>query len=146
MAFLKITRIDKSLPLSRYETEGSCGFDLYARNDIKILPKQIVLIPSNIIVEVPKGYMLVIASRSSTPQKKGLMLPHGIGIIDHDYCGPHDEVKIQVMNFTDREAEIKKGEKIAQGIFVKINKFSFKEVECIKSNSRGGFGSTDNIN
>ncbi len=137
-----IKRIDKDLPLPVYETAGSVGFDILAREDVTIASKSIGLIPGNIIVEVPANYMLVVASRSSTPKKKGLLTPHGIGIIDHDYCGPTDEIKIQVYNFLDEEVVIQRGEKIAQGVFVHIDKFEWEETETMNKPSRGGFGST----
>lgn len=139
---VKIKRFDKTLPLPVYETDGSVGFDIIAREDAEIPPKELSLLPSNLIVEVPKGYMLVVASRSSTPMKKGLTPPHGFGIIDHDYCGPDDEIKVLVYNFKDVPAKVSRGEKIAQGVFVKIDKFEWEEVDDINKNSRGGFGST----
>lgn len=139
---VKIKRIDSSLPLPIYETKGSVGFDIMARENISIPPKEISMIPSNLIVEVPEKYMLVVASRSSTPSKKGLTPPHGFGIIDHDYCGPEDEIKVLVYNFTDKDVEIKRGDKIAQGVFVRIDKFEWEEVSEISAPSRGGFGST----
>jgi dUTP pyrophosphatase len=120
---INIKRIDKSLPLPVYETEGAVGFDLLARENITIEPGKIELIPANIIVEVPKGYMLALVSRSSTPKKKGLLKPHSIGVIDQDYCGEADELKIQVYNFTDVTVEVEKGEKIAQGVFIRVDKF-----------------------
>src|SRR3989339_1362082 len=118
---VRIKRLDKTLPLPIYETKGSVGFDLLARTDITIPPGTIELIPANVIVEVPQGYMLAVASRSSTPRKKGLTQPHGFGIIDHDYCGPKDEVKIQVYNFSQDAVTVERGEKIAQGVFVRID-------------------------
>lgn len=139
---VKIKRFDKTLPLPVYETDGSVGFDIIARENTEIPPKELSLLPSNLIVEVPKGYMLVVASRSSTPMKKGLTPPHGFGIIDHDYCGPDDEIKVLVYNFKDVPAKVSRGEKIAQGVFVKIDKFEWEEVDDINKNSRGGFGST----
>jgi dUTP pyrophosphatase len=139
---VKITRLDKSIPLPMYETEGSVGFDILARKDFEIDPGQIDLIPGNIIVECPKGYMLAVASRSSTPKKKGLTMPHGFGVIDMDYCGPSDEIKLQYYNFTNEPITIHKGEKIAQGIFIRVDTFEFEEVDQIKKESRGGFGST----
>jgi dUTP pyrophosphatase len=139
---VKIHRIDKDLPLPLYETRGSVGFDILAREDVAIAPHSIALIPGNIIVEVPTSYMLVIASRSSTPKKKGLSTPHGIGIIDHDYCGPEDEIKIQVYNLRDHGVIIRRGEKVAQGVFVHIDKFDWEEVDAMEKPSRGGFGST----
>ena len=138
-----IKRVDTTLPLPVYETQGSVGFDLIARESVRIAPGKLALIPSNVIVEVPEGHMLMVASRSSTPRKKGLLTPHGFGVIDHDYCGPTDEVLIQVYNFSDNEQTIERGEKIAQGIFVKIEKVLWEEKDSMKKPSRGGFGSTD---
>jgi dUTP pyrophosphatase len=139
---VKIKRLDKSLPLPIYETEGSVGFDLLARETVEIQPAKIELIPANVIVQVPEGYMLALISRSSTPKKKGLLKPHSIGVIDQDYCGEKDELKIQVYNFTKKSVTVEKGEKIAQGVFIRIDKFQFEEVDTMQSRSRGGFGST----
>ena len=140
---IKIKRIDKNLPLPKYETAGSVGFDLLAREKIIIPPHQIALVPANVIVETPPDYMLLVTLRSSTPRKKGLLKPHGVGIIDQDYCGNGDEIKIQVYNFTDTPVEVARGEKIGQGIFVRIDKFQWQEVDDMGNKTRGGFGSTD---
>lgn len=139
---VRIKRLDEKLPLPKYETDGSVGFDFLAREDTVIQPKSLAFVPGNVIVEVPRAYMLLISLRSSTPAKKGLLMPHGIGIIDHDYCGPEDEIKIQVYNFTDKPVTVSRGDRIAQGIFVHIDKFEWEEVAEIRSRSRGGFGST----
>ena len=140
---VRIKRIDKTLPLPVYETGGSVGFDFLARENTTIHPNTIELIPANVIVEVPQGYSLIIASRSSTPRKHGLTKPHGIGVIDQDYCGPEDEIKIQMYNFTKEPVIIQKGAKIAQGLFMRVDQCKFEEVDEIKKESRGGFGSTD---
>ena len=126
LSSVRIQRIDKTLPLPVYETAGSVGFDLLARETVTIAPGKIELVPGNVIIEVPVGYMLVVASRSSTPRKKGLTPPHGFGIIDHDYCGPQDEVKIQVYNFSKEAVILERGEKIAQGVFVRVDKFEWE--------------------
>lgn len=139
---VRIKRIDKALPLPKYETAGSVGFDFVAREDTTIAPKTVALVPGNVVVEVPANYMLLVSLRSSTPRKKGLLMPHGIGVIDHDYCGPEDEIKIQVYNFTDSPVTVARGEKVAQGIFVHIDKFEWEESESMREKSRGGFGST----
>ena len=144
---IKIKRIDKTLPLPKYQTDGAVGFDLFCRQKTHIGPQTIGLIPANVIIETPPGYMLVIALRSSTPRKKGLLIPHGLGIIDQDYCGPSDEILIQVFNFTDQEVIIEPGERIAQGIFVKVENaksgIGWQETDQINHKTRGGFGSTD---
>lgn len=139
---VKIKRLDKSLPLPQYHTPGSVAFDLSAREDAIINPKEIKLIPTGLIVQIPPGYMLMLSSRSSLTIKKGLMMGNGVGIIDQDYCGPEDEIKIQLVNITDQPVEIKKGDRLAQGMFVRVDTGEFEEVESLETNSRGGFGST----
>lgn len=139
---IKIKRLDKTLPLPTYQTSGSAGFDLYSRENMVIAPKTIALVPSNLIIATPLGYMLVLASRSSTPKRKGLMVANGIGVVDSDYSGPEDEVKILVYNFTENETIIEKGERIAQGIFVKVEQGEWNEVSEMNTKTRGGFGST----
>ena len=140
---VKIKRIDKSLPLPKYETNGSVGFDLLCRESAEIAPQEIALIPANVIVETPPGYMLMICMRSSTPRKIGLMMAQGLGIIDNDYCGEEDELKIQVYNFTDEPVMIERGSRIAQAIFVRVGTAEWNEVDQMTTPSRGGFGSTD---
>lgn len=140
---IQIKRIDTTLPLPEYQTEGSVAFDLYARLDTEVAPWKPTIVPANIIVKVPEGYFLMLASRSSTPIKKNLMIANSIGVIDQDYHGNEDEIGIQVLNFSEEVVSIKKGERIAQALFVKIAKVeTFEEQEQISENSRGGFGST----
>lgn len=141
---VRIKRIDADIPLPQYETAGSVGFDLIAREDTVIESHQLALVPNNVIIEVPSGYMLMLANRSSTPRKKGLMLANGVGIIDLDYHGPEDEVRTLVYNFTDTAVTVARGEKISQGIFVRVDQAEWEEkTEHLKDESRGGFGSTD---
>jgi|SRR3989338_586905 len=138
---IRIKRIDKSLPLPEYKTAGAAAFDLYAREDAIVAPKSLVRIPGNFIIETPPGYALILASRSSTP-KRGLHIPHGIGVIDRDYCGDNDELSLQFYNHSDEPVEIKRGERIAQGMFVQIAKTTEWQETDTMGDSRGGFGST----
>lgn len=140
---IKIKLIDTSLPLPSYQTEGSVAFDLYARESVVIPPFTPTIIPANVVIQVPKGYFLMIASRSSTPLKKNLMVANGIGVIDEDYHGDTDEIGVQVLNFSQKEVTVEKGERIAQTLLIQIAKVvDFEVVDSIKSESRGGFGST----
>ena len=59
------------------------------------------------MIEVPDGHFLGIFARSSTPLKRGLMVANGVGVIDADYCGPADEIKIQVLNITDAPVTVR---------------------------------------
>ena len=141
---VKIKRLDKDLPLPMYETGGSVGFDLLCRESVTIAPQTVALIPANVIIETPPGHMLMVTLRSSTPRKLGLLIPHGVGIIDRDYCGEGDEIQIQIYNFTGQPVTVKRGEKVAQGIFVRVDTAEWSEVAEMNAETRGGFGSTDN--
>ncbi|HVU67038.1 MAG TPA: dUTP diphosphatase [Ktedonobacteraceae bacterium] len=136
-----IKRVDKSLPLPVYATQGSVGFDLLCRETVEILPRQIELIPGNVIVRIPAGYFLMLTLRSSTPRRKSLLIPNGVGIIDQDYCGEGDELKVQVLNFSEEAVLVKKGERIAQGLFLPVMRVEWEEIEELGA-GRGGFGST----
>ncbi|MEK7093748.1 MAG: dUTP diphosphatase [Patescibacteria group bacterium] len=137
----RIVRIDKTLPLPEYKTEGAVAFDLYTREKMDIPSKTIAYAPSNIIVEVAPGYVLMVAARSGL-HKKGLSLANGVGIIDQDFHGPEDEIKIALYNFSDAMVSVEKGDRLAQAMFVPVEKGSWEEVVQIKEVSRSGFGST----
>ena len=139
---IKIKRIDKSLSLPTYQTKGAVGFDLTAREETVINPWEMKLISLNLIVKVPKGYGLFLFSRSSVPVKKGLMIANSVGVIDQDYSGEEDELKTLVLNVTKKKVVVEKGERICQGIFLKLAVAKFSEVKKMSSKSRGGFGST----
>ncbi len=137
-----IKRLDPSLPLPEYKSNGAIGFDLVAREETRILPGEVELIPLNIVVKIPEGYGFFLLPRSSTPLKKKLLIPNGVGVIDQDYCGEEDEIKLQAFNFSKEEVVVERGERIAQGVIVKVEKVTFEEVEKMDATSRGGFGST----
>ena len=90
-----------ALPLPVYQTPGAAGFDLAASADVLIAPGT-----DRAGADGPgdrsaaRDTFSAIFARSSTPLKRGLMVANGVGVIDEDYCGPADEVKIQVLNFT----------------------------------------------
>jgi dUTP pyrophosphatase len=137
-----ISRIDASLPLPQYHSAGAVGFDLVTRETTVIAPGQIGLVPGNVVVKVPEGYALLIVPRSSLPRKKALVCPHSIGVIDQDYHGEKDELLVQVQNISDAPVTVERGERIAQGIFVKVEQAEWSEVESHGTETRGGFGST----
>jgi dUTP pyrophosphatase len=139
---IKIKRIDTSLPLPAYQTTGAVAFDLYSRIDEIVPAGKTVLLPTNFIIHTPPGYMLLLAARSSLAKKKRLKMANGVGIIDQDYCGDEDELQLLLHNYTDQDVPITRGERLAQGIFVKIEKGEWQEVEQMNILSRGGFGTT----
>ena len=69
-------------------------------------------------------------------------MANGVGVIDPDYCGEKDEVKILVTNFTDTPVVVRAGDRIAQGILLAAPRVTWTE-GTPSSQSRGGFGSTE---
>jgi dUTP pyrophosphatase len=138
---VKVTRLDPSIPLPAYATSGSAAFDLAAAETIDVPPGQIRLVGTGLVMAVPRGCVLAILARSSTPLRRGLVVANGVGVIDSDYCGPADEVKIQVLNVTDATVTVARGDRIAQAMVLEAPRVEFDEADAT-SPSRGGFGST----
>jgi dUTP pyrophosphatase len=130
--------------LPGYGTNEAAGFDLASAEDRVVGPRQIVLVRTGLVIEVPTGFFLGIFARSSTPLKRGLMVANGVGVIDPDYSGPNDEVMIQVLNVTESEVQIRRGDRLAQGIVLPAPRVTWDEVSQIREVTRGGFGATGN--
>jgi dUTP pyrophosphatase len=143
MLSVRIHRLDPAVALPKYETAGAAGFDLAASEDVVIPPGAVALVPTGLVIEVPPGHFLGIFARSSTPLKRGLMVANGVGVIDEDYCGPRDEVKVQVLNFTAAPVTVTRGDRIAQGLFLPVARAEWREADGpLRDGSRGGFGAT----
>ncbi len=140
---VRISRIDPTLPLPAYHTAGSVAFDLRIRVDATIAPGATAMLPTNLIIEVPTGFVLLIIARSSL-MKRGLVLANGVGVIDQDYCGPNDELHLALRNVTDQPVGVKHGDRLAQGLFTPIERAEWMEVAHanITAATRGGWGST----
>ena len=142
MLSARIRRLRPDVPLPVYQTPESAGFDLAASEDTTIAPGQVALVPTGLVIEVPHGHFLGVFARSSTPLKRGLMVANGVGVVDPDYSGPDDEVKNEVINFTQAPVHVKKGDRIAQGLFIPVTQARWVEADTIRAESRGGFGAT----
>jgi dUTP pyrophosphatase len=140
---VRLRRLGSHIPLPRYQTPGAAGFDLAAAETITIPPGEVRLIPTGLVIEVPNGYFLGIFARSSTPLRRGLMVANGVGVVDSDYCGATDEVKIQVLNFSREPVQVNAGDRIAQGLLLPVTRAEFHEADRdFREASRGGFGAT----
>lgn len=138
---VSIHRLDPSVPLPAYQTLGAAGFDLASSADMVVQPGEVTLVPTGLVIEVPAGHVLGVFARSSTPLKRGLMVANGVGVVDSDYCGPTDEIKIEVFNFTAVPVTVKRGDRLAQGLLIPVVRAEWEEREPVAP-SRGGFGAT----
>jgi dUTP pyrophosphatase len=107
-----------------------------------VQPGELALVPTGLVVEVPAGYFLGIFARSSTPLRRGLMVANGVGIVDSDFCGPADEIRIEVLNFTRAPVHIARGDRLAQGVLLPAVRLTWRETGEIDRPTRGGFGAT----
>ena len=142
MTLVRIKRLFPSVSLPRYESDGAAAFDLAAAAEMIVEPGRVALVPTGLVIEVPTGMFLAIFARSSTPLKRGLMVANGVGIVDEDYCGPDDEVKIAVLNFTAAAVRVAAGDRLAQGMLLPVNRVTWQDTDVLRKESRGGFGST----
>ena len=115
--------------------------DLRAAADVEFKAGEFKLIPLGVGMILPEGFEAHVAPRSSTYKNFGIIQTNSIGIIDNSYCGENDEWKMAA--YALRDTVIHKNDRICQfRIMEKQPEFSFVEVEHLKEESRGGFGST----
>ena len=138
---LKIKRIDKDLPLPKRHSDQAAAFDLYSREDLTIEPGEVGYAPLNLIIQTPEDHFFFIAPRGGL-HKKGLMLANGVGVGDPDFFGEDDEYHAPLLNFSKNKVEIKRGDRLVQGMFIKTTDWDWVEVDSVEEKSRGKFGST----
>ncbi|MEJ5261994.1 MAG: dUTP diphosphatase [Ignavibacterium sp.] len=143
---IKIKRLSEEfsdIPLPAYATEGSAGMDIRAavNDELIIEPGKVALVPTNLSVEIPKGFEIQVRPRSGLAANHSVGILNSPGTIDSDYRG---EVKIILMNFGDKPFAIHRGDRIAQLVVSKVYSAKIVETENLNSSSRGdgGFGHT----
>jgi dUTP pyrophosphatase len=141
---VKIKRISEEfadIQLPSYTTEGSAGMDIRAAVNENLVVKagEIILVPTNLSVEIPAGYEIQVRPRSGLAIKNGIGILNSPGTIDSDYRG---EVKIILMNFSKEDFTISRGDRIAQIVLSKVYLAEFEESNNLEDSSRGegGFG------
>ncbi len=141
---IKIWKKDPKAKLPERSTEGSVGYDLFALEETEIEPLELKLVRTGLVIKSEPPYALFIFPRSSLFKKKKLIMPNSAGIIDFDYCGQEDEVKVPLLNLGKEKVLIKAYEKIAQAVFLYVAFPKIREItqEELPQSSRGGFGST----
>ena len=138
----EIHKLSEKANIPEFHSQLAAGFDIACLEDMLIGSRSLAKLRTGLVIKPPMGHFTLIVARSSLALKKGLMLANGVGIIDPDYSGPEDEILILVYNFTENEVRVSSGERIAQGIFLPVNRSGFKFLDKIEGGSRGGVGST----
>ena len=139
---VKFQKLHEQAKIPQRSTEGSAGMDLCARID------EPVTVPAGGRVGIPTGIAMglpgpetvgLVFARSGLAVKHGLTLSNGVGVIDSDYTG---EIKVGLVNLSDKAYTIEPGERIAQMVFVPVVQAEFNLVADFDATDRGegGFG------
>ena len=138
---IEVKRLDKDLPLPKYETQGAVGMDLCADENAMLSRGTVRIVPTGIAVAIPEGWEIQIRPRSGLAAKAGVTVVNAPGTIDQDYRG---EIKVILTKISNGVVDIKKGDRIAQMVVCPVGIASLVEVDELSDTERGedGFGST----
>ncbi len=139
--------VGRNILIPTRKTRGSAGYDLQLAEDLVLEPGELGYAKTGLKVKMNQDEVLLIYARSSLFKntKKGLLLPNSVGVIDSDYYNSDEtegQIFVQLYNISKEVVTVKKGERIAQGIFQKVL-FATDEEEPTSVRT-GGFGSTNN--
>ncbi len=143
MVKILIKKLDPTVKLPEYKTDGASGMDLKAfiQQPLKIKPKTSSLVPTGLSVAFSKDYEIQIRPRSGLAAKNNISVLNTPGTIDSDYRG---EIRVIIYNHGSNDFTINNGDRIAQMILSPVIKMDLEEVNDLPETIRGegGFGST----
>ena len=133
-----------SIELPKRSTKKSAGYDIRSMENGILAPGEVRVFKTGLKVSMNDDEVLYIYSRSSFGSKYRVTMGNSVGVIDADYYNnPSNEghFSICLINHGDTDFEVKIGDRIAQGVFMKY--LTVDDEEEIKNERIGGFGSTD---
>lgn len=136
---VKIKKLHDDAKPFNYAHKGDAGLDIYANEDKIIKANTRDVISTGIAIAIDEGYVGLVWDKSGIAAKAGLKTM--AGVIDSGYRG---EVKIVLLNTTNDDYKVERGNKIAQMLIQKIESAQLDEVTDLDDTTRGegGFGST----
>ena len=126
-------------PTKAHEADG--GYDLYAPADATVYNVRGTIINTGVHIEIPKGYVGLIKSRSGLNVRQNIICE---GVIDSGYTGSIAvKLRLQANNVYDRVV-INRGDRIAQLVLLPVFTPDLEEVDELEETERGdgGFGSS----
>ena len=143
MVKVLIKKLNPSVQLPSYKTNGASGMDLMAfiEKPISLEPSKSCLVPTGLSVAFPEEYEIQIRPRSGLAAKKNISVLNTPGTIDSDYRG---ELKIILFNHSSENFIINNNDRVAQMVLAPIIKMELEETDELPESIRGkgGFGST----
>ena len=143
MVKVLIKKLNSSVKLPSYKTDGASGMDLMAciEKPLNLEPGKSCLIPTGLSVAFPSDYEIQIRPRSGLAAKKNISILNTPGTIDSDYRG---ELKIILFNHGNENFIINNNDRVAQMVLTPVIKMELEETNELPNSIRGkgGFGST----
>ena len=143
MAKVLIKKLDPTVELPAYKTEGASGMDLMAlvKEPINLKPNSSCLVPTGLAVAFSSDFEIQIRPRSGLAAKNSISVLNTPGTIDSDYRG---EIKVILFNHGKNDFLINNKDRIAQMILTPVIKMDLEETDDLPETIRGegGFGST----
>ena len=133
-----VQRLDTGVPLPAYALPGDAGADIVTAQDITLLPGDRAVLPTGVAIAMPAGYAAFVHPRSGLAARAGLGLVNAPGTVDSGYRG---EIKVIVINHDrTRTLELRRGDRIAQLVFQRVERATFVEVAALPVSERAGAG------
>ena len=152
--FINAKRLHPDAVLPAYQTDGAAGMDLCAMNlgdgqdwpdgfNLRLYPRDRVLLGTGIALTIPPGYEGQIRPRSGLAVKHGVTVLNSPGTIDSDYRG---EIKVLLINLGQEAVTIQPGDRIAQLVIAPVARAALADIGDRELSATvrgvGGFGST----
>ncbi len=135
---IAVRRLDPELPLPSYAHHGDAGLDLFAAQAVTLAPGERAMVPTGLAVAIPEGHAGFVHARSGRAAREGLALVNAPGVIDAGYRG---EIKVILVNLDrDRAIEIRRGDRIAQLLLLRVERAELEELDALPLSDRGDGG------
>lgn len=115
--------------------------DLRAAERVELKAGGFYMVSLGVSMKLPEGYEAHIAPRSSSFRKWGFLQVNSVGVVDNSYSGTNDLWMLPI--YATRDAVIEVNDRICQfRIMERMPEITFREVDALDPQDRGGFGST----
>lgn len=138
---IPVVAADSMFHLPAFQHRGDAGADLTAAESTTITPRGRALVHTGMSIAIPDGFAGLVMPRSGLAIRSGVTVINAPGLIDSGYRG---EIAVPLVNHSDEPFEVRRGDRVAQLVIVRVEQPEYVEVESLDETHRGtdGFGST----
>lgn len=142
----KVTGDNVEFKLPQTQTNEAAALDLMTPEAFAMEPGQTKIVDTGLVMKAPRGQCFLILSRSGLAAKHGVFVLNSPGLIDRDYCGPNDTIKVILGSIGRETVKFEAGDRIAQIMLAPVHPIEWQEADKadFAKQDRGGLGSTGN--